>query len=438
MVGPDWTTPTQDMPPSWQNSPPTGANNPDLATWWERFDDPQLNKLIKKALENNLDLAIAVTRVREARAAISTANAKLLPSLDTSLGSSTASNSGLASHAPTSYAGGLDLSWELDIFGGNQRSVEASLANYLSTSANTFAIRTSLLAEVATLYFDWISYTEQLRVAEQQLVLQEKSLSIATRRQAVGDVSMLDVEQARASVANTQANIPVVRSLQVSTKNAIATLLGNFPGDVTLNYPSKIQVEKVPTVPTGLPSDLLRRRPDIIGAELDFYAATSTLGVAISDLYPKFSLTGGLNSSSRDFSDWFRNNSTNWSLGGMVRWPLFSGGAIDANIRRQEAVKDRSAFTYQQSLLVAVKEVENALVTYANSKIQLSYLVNSSTASNNAANIALRLYTEGETEFLNVVTAQQQAISSEESVIRTRQRIRQNVVQLVKALGGGW
>ena len=439
MVGPDFSTPRPEMPPSWEAARPPASDKDNLAQWWTIFRDPQLNSLVRQALQSNLDLQTAVIRIVESRAALVSAEAPLLPSLDSSLGNTRGSTKGLSSTATSSYSGNLDASWELDLFGGNRRSAEAALADLYSTEADAISIKTSLLAEIATNYFDWISYSEQLKLSQEQLALQVKSLQIAEEQFNVGDTSELDVEQARAQVANTRASIPALQTQLVNMKNSIAILLGTFPGNVKLTLPSREVSSRLPSIPVGLPSELLRRRPDIIKAEFDLHSAVARIGVAVSDLYPKFSLSGGLSTGgSGDFSNWFRSNSSNWSLGGMVRWPIFSGYSIEANIKMKEAAADASAIAYQKALITAVNEVENALTSYANSKIQLKHLEDAAESSKNAANLSRTLYSAGETEFINVISAQSQELSSKEAVISTRQRIRQSVAQLAKALGGGW
>ncbi len=438
MVGPDFESPRPEMPESWVAAKPPASTPEALVSWWKLFRDLQLDSLISQARANNQDLKTAVIRIQESRAALTTAISSLLPSLDSSLGANRGTSRGLGSSPGSAYSGALDASWELDLFGGNLRGVESALASLYSTEADAIAIHNSLLAEVASTYFDWINYTEQLDMARQQLEIQKKSLSIAQDNLAAEFTSRLDVEQAKAQVASTEAMIPDLETRTVSAKNSLAILLGTFPGNVKLSMPPTATLSRMPTVPTGLPSDLLRRRPDIIKAELDLHAATANIGVAVSDLYPKFSLSGSYGSGTSDFSDWFRSHSSNWSLGSMVHWPVFSGGAIDANIKKQEAVRDRTAVAYQKALITAVNEVENALTSYANSKIQLRAQEKAAESARESLRLSRLLYQNGKTEFINILSAQQQLLNSEESVISTRQSIRQSIAELSKALGGGW
>lgn len=438
MVGPDFESPQPNMPASWISAPPPATSQNDLQQWWKLFNDPQLNTLIERALKDNPDVRIAILRIREARASVASSASSLLPSLGSSLGASRGSDSGLKNSSSSRFSGGLDLSWEIDLFGGNQRALDATIADFQATEMSAVAVQTSLLAEIAQTYFTWLRYTQEISLSEEQLVLQKKSLQIAEDRHKAGFVSKLDVEQALTQVANTEANLPSLHTMQTTTRNALATLLGCYPADIKLKLPSDSTLRTTPTVPLGLPSDLLRRRPDILRAELNWYASTSRVGAAISDLYPKFSLTGSLSSSSRTFADWFAQNNSGWSLGGMVRWPIFSGGSIEANVARQEALNDINAETYRKTLLTAVNEVEDALVTYANSLKEITFLKQASASSQNSAQLSLELYTAGQSDFLTVVTTQRQSLSAQSSVIAAEQRIRSNIAYLSKALGGGW
>lgn len=438
MVGPDFESPRPEMPASWESSRPPATDKNNLAQWWTLFKDPQLNRIIQEGLNNNHDLRTAVLRVRESRESITKATANLLPSLDSSLGASRGTSRGMNSSPGGSYSGNLDASWEIDLFGGNRRNLEATIADMYSTEADAIAIRNSLLAEIASTYFDWISYTEQIAMAENQLVLQKKSRDIAVERNGAGFVSKLDVEQAQAQVSSTEASLPSLRTMQTVTKNSLAILLGTYPGNLKLKLPSSATYSRMPVVPVGLPSDLIRRRPDIIQAEMNLHAETARIGVAVSQLYPRFSLSGSLSSKTGDFSTWMQNRSSNWSLGSSISWPVFDAGVIRANIKIQELAKDRSYLAYEKSILSAVNEVENALTTYANSKQQLKHLIDSARHTKAAYETSFELYREGYTDFINVVSAQRSLLSAEESVISTRQKIRQSVAELAKALGGGW
>lgn len=205
-----------------------------------------------------------------------------------------------------------------------------------------------------------------------------------------------------------------------------------------LTMPKATVFEKTPVVPVGLPSELLRRRPDVIAAEADLHTAVANVGVAVADLYPRFSLTGSVSGRGNDFAQLFRENNNAWSLGGNLVQPLFQGGALRANVRAQQAAAEQAAETYRKTLITAVSEVEEALIDYGNYTSQMPYLQKENEANKEAFRISMESYQGGETEFLNVITAQNSWLSSEESLVTMRQNIRKSIVQLARALGGGW
>lgn len=317
MVGPDFRKPAADMPGSWATSPPPSSNTANVRSWWTIFGDKQLDRLLAQALDGNPDMRIALLRVGEARAAARIAGASLLPSSSLGAGANRGSAGGLSHSSSSNFSLGADISWDLDIFGGNRRNVEAAMATLLSTEANAYSVRTLLLANIATTYFDWIAACEQLRVAEEQLELQERTLRRVEARFGGGFESRLDLEQAKSQIASTKGSIPAIRATRDQYRNTLSTYLGSYLSRTKLTLPSEAVFKKLPSVPVGLPSDLLRRRPDVIGAEADLHAAVAGIGVAVADLYPKFSLTGSLSSGSRNFADLFHNHSAGWASAAM-------------------------------------------------------------------------------------------------------------------------
>ena len=480
MVGPDFRTPANDLPATWEANRPPHSSDKDLRSWWNIFGDPQLNRLVSTSLNNNPDMKVALLRIREAREKLRVSQASLLPSADASTGWSLSPDRGFRSSTSQNFSLGASTSWELDLFGGNRRSIEASRASLMSTEASAGAVRTALLADVATAYFDWITACEQLRIAREQLEIQRSTLTIAEKRYKTEFAPRLDVEQATSTVASTESRIPQLEAQVASSKNQLAVLLGTYNSRVELTLPKASVFEKTPVVPVGLPSELLRRRPDVIAAEADLHAAVANVGVAVADLYPRFSLTGSLPSellrrrpdviaaeadlhaavanvgvavadlyprfsltgslSSRggDFGQLFRENNNAWSLGGNLLQTLFQGGALRATVRAQKAVAEQAAETYRKTLITAVSEVEDALIAYGNYTSQMQYLHKENNANKEAFQLSRTLYINGETDFLNVITAQRSWLSSEESLVTMKQNIRKAVVQLARALGGGW
>ena len=287
MVGPDFRTPTNDLPATWEANRPPHSSDKDLRSWWNIFGDPQLNRLVSTSLNNNPDMKVALLRIREAREKLRVSQASLLPSADASAGWSLSPDRGFRSSTSQNFSLGASTSWELDLFGGNRRSIEASRASLMSTEASAGAVRTALLADVATAYFDWITACEQLRIAREQLEIQRSTLTIAEKRYKTEFAPRLDVEQATSTVSSTESHIPQLEAQVASSKNQLAVLLGTYNSRVELTLPKASVFEKTPTVPVGLPSELLRRRPDVIAAEADLHAAVANVGVAVADLYPR-------------------------------------------------------------------------------------------------------------------------------------------------------
>lgn len=438
MVGPDFKTPDSNLPHTWAASTPPHTSDKDLRTWWGIFGDPQLNRLISTALNNNPDMKSALLRIRESREKLRISDSSLLPSADANAGWSLAPRNGFRGATSQNFSLGATTSWELDLFGGNRRSIEAARASLMSTEASAGAVRTALLADVATSYFSWITACEQLRIAQEQLEIQRNTLTIAEKRYKAEFAPRLDVEQAISTVASTESRIPALEAQVKSAKNQLSVLLGTYNSRVELTMPKASVFEQTPVVPVGLPSDLLRRRPDIIAAEATLHAAVANIGVAVADLYPRFSLTGSVSGHSKDFGQLFQENNNIWSLGSNLTQPLFHGGALKAAVRAQKAVAEQAAESYRKALIVAVSEVEDALISYGNYTSQMQYLYKENKANKEAFILSRTLYINGKTDFLNVITAQRSWLSSEESLVTMKQNIRKAVVQLACALGGGW
>ena len=440
MVGPDFKgAPPQDLPASWATAVPPAVDKDALTHWWQLFGDNQLESLLEQAVNNNPDMVAAALRIKEAESSARIAGAALLPSANASGSQSTAPSSGFSSTSHGKWGLGASASWELDIFGGNRRSIEAALANLRSTEASAAAVRTALLANVASAYFDWIAAEEQLRIAKEQLDYQQHTYEIVVQRQSVGFAADLDLEQAKAQIASTKSTIPAMEAARQNARNQLAIYLGSYLDRVKLSMPSADVYNKIPSVPTGLPSDLLRRRPDIIQAEEDLHAATANVGVAVADLFPKFSLTGSVNTSSgSDFAGMFSSGKSSWALGGGVNQSIFQGGALWERVRQQKTATQRSAESYRKTVVVAMSEVESCLINYAQVMQQLPLYEEARRANREAARISLKLYTAGMTDFLNVASAQQSWLSSEERLVSARQSLRQNMANLYKVLGGGW
>jgi NodT family efflux transporter outer membrane factor (OMF) lipoprotein len=296
-----------------------------------------------------------------------------------------------------------------------------------------------LTAEVALNYVQLRGYQQQIVIAQNNLKAQRHTADITRQRFDAGLASGLDVANAAAQVATTEAQIPVLETSARQAIYALTVLLTRPPVDLVAELSETGALPAAPPeVPVGLPSDLLRRRPDIRQAEAQLHAATAQIGVAIADLFPKFSLTGSLTYQNDLLRNLFTDPSRSWSFGPSVTWPIFQGGSIVSNIRLQEALRDQSFITYQKTVLAALQDTENALVAFANEQEHRKSLNDAVESNRKAVDLATQLYTQGQTDFLSVLDAQRSLYASEDALVQSSRNVATSVVALYKALGGGW
>jgi len=454
-VGPDYKPPRVDMPPGWvsptattaaSTQPSVAVTQPavDITRWWSTFSDPALESLIQRALESNLDLQVAASRVREARYARTISASGLYPRVDASasyrhVGAGHASNPKAGDTSRELYQTGLDASWELDVFGGIRRGVEAAEADIRAVVEDRRDVQVTLASEVALSYLDFRSLQRQLAISHDNLITQQKSLDVTRRRLAAGFESGLDVANAEAAVATTESIIPLQEAALRQVAYSLAVLLSREPGGLLQELSTEAPIPPTPPeVPVGLPSDLLRRRPDIRRAEAQFHAATARIGVATADLYPRFSLTGNVGLSGGNYQALTNRNFYTYGIGPSVDWPLFQGGRIRANIAVQNEAAQQALLNYRSTILTALQEVENALTNFVAEQQHRRFLVTSVEAQRRAVDLSQRLYTQGEIEFVTVLVAQRALYNSEDALVQSDRNVAQNLVALYKALGGGW
>jgi outer membrane protein, multidrug efflux system len=445
-VGPDFVAPHPTAPATYAGA--SGASliaatnpGPNLAAWWRKFNDPMLTDFVERAMTANLDLKIAEARLREARATRGVVAGGLWPAVDASA-SYQRVRTPASQHEPVAqehnlFLAGLDAVWELDLFGGRRRSLESAAANIEAARDGIHSSLVSVITETALDYVQLRGIQQQIVIAQENLKAQERTGEITRQRLNAGFVSALDVANADAQVATTKSQIPVLESSARQLIYALSVLLGRAPADLV----SELAATKaIPIAPpeVGVPSELLRRRPDIRQAEAQLHAATAQIGVAIADLFPKFSLTGSLNFQNDLLQNWFTDPSRGFSFGPSVTWPIFQGGAIRANIRVQKALRDESYLSYQKTVLTALQEVENALVAYGKEQEHRDALEQAVAANRKAVDLATDLYRQGETDFLNVLNAQRSLYASEDALVQSTRSITTDVAALYKALGGGW
>jgi len=448
MVGPNFKRPQTTMPPDWAG--PTAESRPvtpadaELARWWILFDDPTLVSLIEQAVQSNLDLKQAEARMRQSRAARSVVAAGIGPTVDATgayqrTGSAGGTNGKSEGNISNQYQTGFDAGWELDIFGGVRRAIEAADADLQAAMETRRDVMVTLTAEVARNYIDLRAFQERIAIGRRNLETQKHSAALTRQRFEAGFVGALDVANADAQVATTASQIPLLEASARQTIYSLSVLLGKDPAALVRELSPVAAIPLAsPSIPLGVPSDLLRRRPDIRRAEVEIHAATARIGVATADLFPRFTISGSAGVRASDFSSWFDWASRIWSFGPSVSWNLFSMGRTRSTIEQQRALQDQSLITYQQTVLAALQEVENALIASAKEEEHYRALREAVGANRKAVELATTLYTQGNTDFLNVLDAQRSFYASEDALIQSTGSVSTNLVALFKSLGGGW
>ena len=397
-----------------------------------------MTALVRGALQTNLDVQIAVARLRESRAQRGIAASTWWPGA-TASGSYQRKGGGGGAKSKDSFFAGIDALWELDIFGGTRRNVESADAALVAAQENIHDIQVSVAAEVALNYIQLRGAQEQIAIARQNLDSQRHTADLTRQRLAAGFVSALDVANANAQVSTTESAIAPLEAAAQQSIYALSVLLARLPSDLLPQLSSSGAVPLTPPeVPAGLPSDLARRRPDIREAEAQLHAATAQIGVAESDLFPKFSLTGSVNYQSDLLRTWFAGAGRAWQMGPTVTWPIFQGGSIVSNVRLQKALTDEAFLNYRKTVLGAFQDVENALASFEREWDHRKALADAVAENRKAVNLSTQLYTQGQTDFLSVLDAQRSLYGSETALALSKQSISADLVSLYKALGGGW
>jgi outer membrane protein, multidrug efflux system len=447
MVGPDYHPPQIHAPPAWSgvtNVTPSAAtrlttNAVDMAQWWTRFQDPTLTELVQTALATNLDVQLATALLREARAVKGKDAGGLWPSV-TATGSITRSGTvNGVGDSPPLKALGAEALWNLDIFGVTRRQLESDEAGIQAARENLYGAEVTLVSEVALDYIQVRSAQEQIAIAQTNLASEVHTADVTRQKGAAGFVSALDEANADAEVATTAATIPPLETSIQQNIFALSILLNRPPAYLLegLSKPGSVPLAP-PEVPVGLPSDLLRRRPDIQAAEANLHQAAALIGVAVADFYPQFSLTGSLNYESTVAKDMFAGPNGFYSAGPQVNWPIFSGGALVSNMRLQKAATDAAYITYQKTVLTALSDVESYLVAFSKEWDHRKALSDAVVFNRRAVELSRQLYQAGTEEFLNVLDAERSLFASETALAQSRQAISSDLVNIYRALGGGW
>ncbi|QVM93512.1 TolC family protein [Pseudomonas entomophila] len=414
------------------------------SVWWKQFDDPVLNQLVQASLEGNRDLRVAFARLKAARAIREDVSNDQLPVVtsraSSDLGKGKGQVPGQTERRVNSerYDLGLDMAWELDLFGRIQRQIEASEAQEAAAEADLQQLQVSLIAELVDAYgqLRGAQLREQIAVANLKTQQQSRDITVTLRDTGVGNE--LDVVRADARLAGVEATVPQLQAAQVRAKNRIATLLGQRPDAMTVDLSPKALPAIAKALPVGDPGELLRRRPDIRSAERQLAAATANVGVATADLFPRVSLSGFLGFTAARGSQIGSAASNAWALGPSITWAAFDLGSVRARLRGAKADADGALANYEQQVLLALEESANAFSDYGKRQQRLLALMRQSEASRKAAELASIRYREGTVDYLVLLDAERERLSAEDAQAQGEVELYSGIVAIYKALGGGW
>jgi len=445
-VGPDYKKPDIAAPKIWTGKLEGGLTqqqlNPDtLSQWWKTLGDPTLDSFIERAIIANFDLRTAEAQLRQARAQRGVTGSARFPTIGAKTSATRTSSSENTAIGSTSefYSSAFDAAWELDIFGGRRRALEAAEADFQAAQEMQRDILVSVLAEVAINYIELRTFQSQFLVAEKNLSTQLENLAIVQAQFDAGAILELDLDRAISNVASTRSELPRLKQTIAQAKNRLAVLIGQTPGTVD----KELDISQPLLTPTvqiavGVPAEVLRRRPDVRRAERQLAAETARIGVSTAELYPKFTLAGTIGLESLSLSNVTASDSSTWGISPSVQWNIFDGGRTRQKIDIQNALQEKAMVQYEASILGALEEVENAITAFTQEQLRHRSLVVSATAAERAVNIAQARYEAGASNFLTVLDAQRTLLSTQDRRTTSQGTILSNLVRLYKSLGGGW
>lgn len=412
------------------------------SVWWQQFDDPALNQLVQASLQGNRDLRVAFARLKAARSIREDVDNDNLPVVSSRASSELGKGQipGQTERRVNSerYDLGLDMAWELDLFGRIQRQLEASEAQEDAAAADLQQLQVSMIAELVDAYGQLRGAQLREKIALANLKTQQDSRSITETLRDAGVGNELDVVRADARLAAVEATVPQLQAQQVRAQNRIATLLGQRPDQLSVDLSPKQLPAIAKALPIGDPAELLRRRPDVRSAERQLAAATANVGVATADLFPRVSLSGFLGFTAARGSQIGSSAANAWGLGPSITWAAFDLGSVRARIRGAKADAEGALATYEQQVLLALEESSNAFSDYGKTQQRLQALMRQSDASRKAADLASIRYREGTVDYLVLLDAERERLSAEDAQAQGEVELYRGIVAIYKALGGGW
>ncbi len=448
-VGPDYEPPVTETPDAWHQSVSEeyGTNSVPMSRWWTVFGDETLNGLMEEGQGGNITLQVAVERIVEARARRGITRSQAFPSIDgTGTGAAVRDSEALAPMLPegrsredTYFSLGVDVAWELDLWGRIRRSVESADAGLQATVEDARDTMVLLYAEIASAYLE--ARSVQVRIARlvANIEAQQETLQLTRDRHAAGLAPVLDVSQAQLNLSQTRSGLPPLQRRLSAALNRIAVLTGEMPGSVNDLFSDTIEVPMPPaSVAVGLPAELLRRRPDVRAAERRLAAQHARIGATQAELYPTFALPGTFALQAYDASDLFNAGSLSYTFGAAFRWNLFSGGRIRSQIQVEESMTRQARLGYRQTVLLAVEEVENAMVSLARERERIVALTNAVDAAEKSVALVKDLYRNGLVSFQNVLDMERSLVTQQDSLAASQGALGTSLALLYKSLGGGW
>ncbi len=446
-VGPDYVPPELEVPAAWQQVDPAthpathAAATEALSRWWQGLNDPMLSALVDEALQAAPDLRNAQARLRESRARRAVAASDQYPSV-------TASGTGRRSRSSEEtgsgdtrslYNAGFDATWELDVFGGVRRGVEAADADLAASVENLRDARVSLAAETALNYVEVRALQTRLAIARDNLASQSETLQLTSWRYQAGLVGSQDVEQARTNLEQTRSQIPSLEISLAEAEHRLDILFGHPPGTLHARLAEPAPLPAAPErIAVGIPADTLRQRPDVKAAERKLAAETARVGVAEAARYPAFKISGSIGVEALELSALGNRGAATTSLLAGITAPVFNAGRLRNQVRIQDAVREQALVAYEKAVLTALQEVENALVAIARNDERTRALASAVASAENAAELARQNYSAGLIDFQSVLNTERTVLSVSDSLANTRADGLLALIRLYKALGGGW
>jgi NodT family efflux transporter outer membrane factor (OMF) lipoprotein len=448
-VGPDYEPPQTEMPDVWHQDLSRGLNDgkADLRTWWTTFKDPILDNLIQRATAGNLDTKQAVARILEARAQVGIASGEALPAVD-GIGDINTSRISknvedivvpASRRTSTTYFTGVSAEWELDVWGRIARSIESADAGLQATVEDYRDVLVSLYAEVANAYVGVRTAQARIKSALENVESQKKTLALVEDRRRAELASDLEVAQAKLNLAVTESSVPQRRQELAQAMHRLGVLLGERP---TVMWPELSDPKPIPQPPkeilVGLPAELLRQRPDVRSAERTLAEQTAQIGVATAELYPRFSLSGFFGLESIGTSDFFDWTGRSFSVGPTMQWNVFDGGRVRSRIQAEDAQTLGALVAYEQTVLDALREVEDSMVNYVQESDRREILLRSVEAAADSVRLVTTLYTTGLTDFQNVQDQERSKAQQDDQYFESQGLVAGYLIDIYRSLGGGW